>query len=110
MVEYSPRRAELISHTENAMISSMQLTMKLKRITEASFFQKFFTFVILVAAVLVGIGTYPAIEAKYGGILEILNLLVIVLFTVEVGMRLGAWGATPWKFFKDPWRGIYLTL
>ena len=81
----------------------MQLTKRLERITEASFFQKFFTFVILCAAVFVGLGTYPAIEAKYGEILKVLDLLVIVLFTVEVGMKIGAQGAAPWRFFKDPW-------
>lgn len=81
----------------------MELTMQLKRITEANFFQAFFTFVILFAAVLVGIGTYPAIEAKYGAILGVLDLLVIVLFTVEVGIKIAAHGATPWRFFKDPW-------
>lgn len=66
-------------------------------------FQNFFTGVILLAAFLVGIGMYPAIETSYRETLRFLDLAVIGLFTVEVVVRMGAYGSKPWKYFEDGW-------
>jgi len=88
----------------------VKLTTRCQKASETVLFQNFFTGVILFAGLLVGIGTYPEMEASYGPVLGILDFLVIGLFTVEVIVRIGASGGSPRKYFGDSWNIFDFTI
>ena len=79
------------------------MTPILRRLVDSSRFQHFVTLVILLAAVLVGIETYPSAVASYGPVLHALNQLVLFVFVAEVVLKMGAEGRRPWRYFLDPW-------
>jgi voltage-gated sodium channel len=79
------------------------LTANFKKISEAKWFQNVMLGVILLAAVLVGLHTDQAIMQRWGEVLHRLDQLVLGLFTIELIIRIGAYGARPWLFFRDLW-------
>lgn len=74
-----------------------------KTIAESTRFQNFITFVILLAAVVVGIETYPAMVERYGPFLHTLNRVVLWIFVAEIAVKMIAEGKRPWRYFTDPW-------
>jgi len=66
-------------------------------------FQNFITLVILAAGVLVGLETFPSAVARYGGILHILDEIVLGIFVVEIVIKMAAESPRPWRYFTDPW-------
>lgn len=79
------------------------MTPILRRLVDSNRFQHFVTLVILLAAVLVGVETYPSAVASYGHVLNALNQLVLFVFVAEVVLKMGAEGRRPWRYFLDPW-------
>lgn len=76
------------------------------RITEAAWFQRAVIGLIAFAGLLVGAETHrPWLEA-YGTVFHVLDRVVLALFLVELGLRIGAHGARPWRFFMDPWNAF----
>jgi voltage-gated sodium channel len=75
----------------------------LSRIVHSDRFHHFITAVILFAAVLVGVETYPSMVARYGPLLHGLDWIVLAIFVLEILMKMGAEGSRPWRFFRDPW-------
>ncbi|MBN1770900.1 MAG: ion transporter [Deltaproteobacteria bacterium] len=75
----------------------------LHRLTRSSAFQNSITIVILVAAVLVGLETYPSIVREHGSVLDVLDQIVLWIFVVEALFKIGAEGRRPWRYFADPW-------
>ncbi len=73
------------------------------RIVQARAFNRFVTGVILLAAVLVGLETYPEVVARYGPLLYALNSLVLGIFIVEIALRMAAEGSRPWRYFANGW-------
>mgnify|MGYP000111586603 CR=1 FL=1 len=74
-----------------------------KKIAEAKWFQNAVTIAILVAGVLVGMATYTEFAAENEAILEIFNKIVLVIFIIEVLVKLIAEFPKPWLYFKDAW-------
>lgn len=74
-----------------------------KRIAESSRFQNFITGVIVFAGVLVGLETYSDFVDQYNTLLDVLNLIVLGIFTVEILIKVIAEGRRPWHYFYDPW-------
>ncbi|MBW2260929.1 MAG: ion transporter [Deltaproteobacteria bacterium] len=74
-----------------------------KKIAEATWFVNFITWVIIAAGVVVGAQTYPGLVAKYGGILDVLDSLILWIFVAEVLIKMAAHGKRPWRYFLDPW-------
>lgn len=74
-----------------------------KKIAEAAWFQNFITGAIIFAGILVGITTYPSMVEKYGSILETLDLIVLIIFIVEIVVKMIGGGKQWYKFFYDPW-------
>ena len=66
-------------------------------------FQAFMIFVICIAGVLVGINTYQIenIIVKY--VVMICELLIVIIFVLEIVIKLIAEGSKPWVFFYDNW-------
>lgn len=75
----------------------------LRRIVDSSLFHNFITLVILLAAVLVGVESYPSMVARHGDVLHLLDKVVLAVFVAEIAMKMGAEGARPWRYFLDPW-------
>ena len=74
-----------------------------KNIAESKGFQNFITGLIIFAGVLVGLETYPAIEASYGTALHLMDKIVLGIFILEIVIKMAAEGRKPWRYFKDPW-------
>ncbi len=74
-----------------------------KSITNAKWFQNFVTIAIIIAGVLVGMATYPEFYAKHEGILELLNTIVLIVFIIEILVKIIAEGKKPWLYFTDAW-------
>eukprot|EP00949_MAST-11_sp_MAST-11-sp1_P003596 g3596.t1 len=78
------------------------MTTKLKPITSHSVFGNFITGVILVAGVLVGYQTYPLDESTVET-LNVVDAIILAIFTSEVVLKLFAEGRRPLRYFNDGW-------
>ncbi|MCB0510602.1 MAG: ion transporter [Chitinophagales bacterium] len=77
-----------------------------KKLAEASWFQGFIIFIILLAGVVVGIQTYEVsgtLKESWLPTLHLLDLIILAIFTVEVVVKMLAEGKKPWNYFKDGW-------
>jgi voltage-gated sodium channel len=74
-----------------------------QRLIDAPAFQRAVLGLILAAGLLVGLETNASLVARTGGLLPALDRVVLALFSAELLVRIGAWGARPWRFFRDPW-------
>ena len=74
-----------------------------KKVAEAKWFQNSVTIAILVAGVLVGMATYAEFAERHHSILEVLNDIVLVIFIIEVLVKMIAEAPKPWNYFKDGW-------
>ena len=79
------------------------LVARCRSLAEASWFQAVVVAVILVAAINVGLETYPQIMERIGPLLLGLDKLIIGIFVVELIIRIGAHGSKPWRFFLSGW-------
>lgn len=75
----------------------------LARIADAPQFHALIVGVILVAAITVGLETYPWIMARAGGVLHTIDTVVLTIFVVELIIRVGAHWPRPWRFFTNGW-------
>ncbi len=75
----------------------------LRKIADAPWFTNFITAIILLAGVLVGIETYPAMVESHGTILHTLDAIILWIFVGEIVVKMGAEGSKPWRYFLDPW-------
>lgn len=74
-----------------------------QRLVNAAVFQRGVLVLIVVAGLLVGLDTHAGFVARFGGWLEVIDRAVLALFVVELLLRIGTFGAQPWRFFRDPW-------
>ena len=76
-----------------------------KRIVNSSRFTSFMTSVIVVASINVGVQTDWRImryEEAYNA-LEMLDAVILYIFSAEICLKMWAEGSTPLKFFDDSW-------
>lgn len=74
-----------------------------KRIADSSRFQTFILFVIIFSSILAGLHTYGALVKAYYSAFVFLEKAALAIFTVEILIRIAAFGAKPWNFFKSSW-------
>jgi len=86
------------------------LSSTLHVIVEHRYFQRTILAVILVAAVVVGLETYPHIVERWGTLLHAIDRVVIGIFVIEALMKMGAHGRQPWRYFRDPWNCFDFTI
>jgi voltage-gated sodium channel len=72
-------------------------------VRDSRWFQRFVLGTIGVAAVLVGLETYPHIVARHGGLLHALDKVVLGIFVAEILVKAASHGRRPWRFFADGW-------
>lgn len=81
-----------------------------KRIVESSWFQWQIIFLIVLAAVLVGLETDADIKAAYGDLIDVLDRIVIWAFVVEAALKMLAHGRHFYRYFRDPWNVFDFTI
>ena len=85
------------------MTECQPLKYKINQLVDHSFFKKFIMGLIIVNAVILGLETSPKVMELVGRELQLFDQVVIVIFCVELGLRVYAKGL---QFFRDPW-GIF---
>lgn len=82
-----------------------------RQIADSRQFNHFILWVIVAAGILVGVETYHQDDASpLRGTLEGLDLLILLIFTVEFVVKILAEGARPWNYFRDPWNVFDFTV
>ena len=79
------------------------MTSFFKNLANSKWFQNSITVTILIAGILVGIATYTEFSSKHHVILELLNKIVLIIFIIEVIVKILAEGKKPWLYFTDGW-------
>ncbi|OVE80147.1 hypothetical protein BVY02_01250 [bacterium J17] len=74
-----------------------------KKIVGSKIFNAIIVSTILLAAVLVGVETYPEILARHAKLIIYLDVFVLTVFATEIAIRMAQYGAKPWRYFKDGW-------
>ena len=73
------------------------------KIANSSFFQRFIIATILLAGIVVGAQTYKDFAIENAKVLQTLDHLVLIIFTVEALIKILAEGNRPLNYFKNPW-------
>ena len=79
------------------------LRARVARLVMTPLFQNCVIGLILFNAITLGLETSASITAQIGGLLHVVDRIVLVLFTIEVALRIYAFRG---RFFRDPW-GIF---
>jgi voltage-gated sodium channel len=74
-----------------------------RRIVDARWFDPLILSVIFVNAVTLGLETYDSIARELGDQLHTANDIALGVFVVELGLRFGAAGFDPRRFFRSGW-------
>jgi len=73
------------------------------RLVDHPAFQYAILGLILLAAVLVGLETFPSIVERYGDALHLLDQVIIWLFALEAALKMAQHKANWYRYFHDPW-------
>jgi len=76
---------------------------QIEKIVESGLFRYFILGVILVSAIIVGIETYPSVYQSHHSLLHTIDRIILIIFAIEISLKILAKGTRPWSFFKDPW-------
>lgn len=76
---------------------------RVARFVTSSGFQGWVIGLILLNAVTLGLGTWGSFTQRWGGALEAIDSILLVIFTAELALRIYAFRG---RFFRDPW-GIF---
>lgn len=71
------------------------------KIAENKYFHRFIIFVIVSSAVLIGLETYPALYTQYHRFFALTDVIIQGIFTIEIIIRILAFGNKPLMFFKE---------
>lgn len=83
---------------------------KLHHLVISAWFQNTITGVILAAGVVVGLETSPWIVDRYGSSLKVIDSIIIVIFSLEIIIKIGAFGNRPWDYFRSGWNVFDFTI
>ncbi|MEQ8238471.1 MAG: ion transporter [Cyclobacteriaceae bacterium] len=73
---------------------------KLRLLIESSIFQNTIIGLIIANSLLIGLETSPEIVKSFGFIIDQLDLIILVIFILEMALKLYAYG---WSFFRSTW-------
>lgn len=82
----------------------------LRRWLASDGFQRSVLGLIVLAAVIIGLETYPGLMARHGGIIKLLDWVVIGLFGIEALLKMAQHGRRWWRYFRDPWNLFDFTI
>jgi voltage-gated sodium channel len=94
-----------VDDTENTSLPGLlgRLVAACQVIAASSGFQAVIITVIVVNALVLGLETYDSLDNEIGGLLHTLNNVFLGVFTVEIAIRLIAYGRRPGDFFRNGW-------
>lgn len=72
-------------------------------IAESKWFQNFILVTIVVAGALVGIQTYGDKVSRYEGLLNLADSIILIIFTIEVVIKMVGLAPKYLSYFKDAW-------
>ncbi len=75
----------------------------INQIVGAKLFHHFIVAVILLAGVVAGLETSPAMLERHGPLLLGLDKFILGVFIVEALLKMAAQGRQPWRYFADGW-------
>ena len=73
------------------------------RISNSKAFQRFIILTIVLAGVVVGVQTYAKFAERHKEILEFMDGVILVVFSIEVIIKVAAEGKKPLRYFSNPW-------
>ena len=73
------------------------------RISNSKTFQRFIILTIVLAGVVVGVQTYAKFAERHKEILEFMDGVILVVFSIEVIIKVAAEGKKPLRYFSNPW-------
>ena len=73
------------------------------RISNSKAFQRFIILTIVLAGVVVGVQTYAKFAERHKEILEFMDGMILVVFSLEVIIKVAAEGKKPLRYFRNPW-------
>lgn len=78
---------------------------QLGRIAHSTWFTRTILVAIAVTGILSGLETYPHFRGTGGPArtVDMLQNLVLLLFMVEIGIKIGSYGSQPWRYFTHGW-------
>ncbi|MCL4785556.1 MAG: ion transporter [Verrucomicrobia bacterium] len=79
------------------------MTSRIKTFVESKPFHQFIVAVIVLAGVVAGLESSPAIMAQHGATLLVLDKLIPGIFILEALLKMTAHGRRPWRYFADGW-------
>jgi len=86
------------------------LTAAIQKITASNAFAHTVLGLIVAAAVLVGVETYPGVMERHGRLIHGLDRVIIWLFAVEAALKIAAGGRRWYDYFRDPWNVFDFTI
>lgn len=75
------------------------------KVTTSLGFARFIVALIVLSGIFAGAETYPACGEGtfWGGVIQVAQNIVLLVFCVEIVMKIIACGDKPWTFFLQPW-------
>jgi voltage-gated sodium channel len=99
-----PRNPRLPSTDDREQLhASSRIVRTCARTADATWFNVTIFAIILVNAVVLGLGTYDSIENDYGDALHLANEVILGIFVVEIAIRITGFGRRPQDYFKSGW-------
>jgi voltage-gated sodium channel len=74
-----------------------------RQLADSRWFNQFILGVIILAGALVGLQTYHEQMRPWNHLLESVDMVILLIFTLEIVVKIAAEGKRPLQFFKDPW-------
>ncbi len=74
-----------------------------KKVAESQWFSNFILIVILFAAVVVGLQTDREFDRDFGGMMRVIDGIILFIFTLEAVIKIIACGRRPDMYFRDGW-------
>ena len=90
--------------------SQRRMTHLAKHIVNSKLFRGMIIAVILLAGVLAGVETSAAMLAQHGALLHTLDVMVLVIFIIEIVLKLVSHGRRPLEYFRDGWNVFDFTI
>lgn len=82
------------------------MTQIIKRVVAANWFHHGVVGVIVLAGIVAGLETSPAIMQRHGPMLHTLDWIILGVFIVEALLKMAAHGRRPWLYFADGWNVV----
>lgn len=79
---------------------------RFRRFADSVLFNRLSLGMILFSSVLIGVETADSVMAQYGGIFKMLDRFILAWFTIEIFVRMAAYGRKAYLFFKCPWNAF----